>query len=152
MPLCGGSRTHKKLTKERRYSMKRINIKCPYCGSQALLRPASLVHKHAAPGEEVYVCAHFPACDAYVSAHRDSHLPMGTLADRPLRQKRRQAHIALNRLWEQGLMTRKEAYRWLQVQLSLPESEAHIGRFSAYRCEQVISLCGRFTSAGWRAA
>ena len=82
--------------------MKRINIKCPYCGSQALLRPASLVHKHAAPGEEVYVCARFPTCDAYVSAHRDSHLPMGTLADRPLRQKRRQAHIALNRLWEQG--------------------------------------------------
>ena len=132
--------------------MKRINIKCPYCGSQALLRPASLVHKHAAPGEEGYVCARFPACDAYVSAHRDSHLPMGTLADRPLSQKRRQAHIALNRLWGQGLMTRKEAYRWLQVQLSLPESEAHIGRFSAYRCEQVISLCGRFTSAGWRAA
>ena len=70
--------------------MKRINIKCPYCGSQALLRPASVVHKHTVPGEEVYVCARFPACNAYVSAHRDSHLPMGTLADRPLRQKRRQ--------------------------------------------------------------
>jgi hypothetical protein len=45
-------------------------------------------------------------------------------------------------------MTRKEAYRWLQVQLGLPESEAHIGRFSAYRCEQVIDLCGRFVRAG----
>ena len=78
--------------------MKRIIIKCPYCGSQAFLRPASVVHKHTAPGEEVYVCARFPACDAYVSAHRDSHLPMGTLADKLLRQKRRQAHIALTRL------------------------------------------------------
>ena len=128
--------------------MKRINIKCPYCGSQALLRPASVVHKHTVPGEEVYVCARFPACDAYVSAHRDSHLPMGTLADMSLRIKRRQAHIALSQLWERGLMTRKEAYRWLQVQLGLPESEAHIGRFSAYRCEQVIDLCGRFVRAG----
>lgn len=45
-------------------------------------------------------------------------------------------------------MTRKEAYRWLQVQLGLPESEAHIGRFSTYRCEQVIDLCGRFVRAG----
>ena len=44
-------------------------------------------------------------------------------------------------------MTRKEAYRWLQVQLGLPESEAHIGRFSEYRCEQVIALCHRFTNA-----
>ena len=107
-----------------------------------------MVHKHTVPGEEVYVCARFPACDAYVSAHRDSHLPMGTLADKSLRIKRRQAHIALSQLWERGLMTRKEAYRWLQVQLGLPESEAHIGRFSAYRCEQVIDLCGRFVRAG----
>jgi len=133
-------------------SMKRINIKCPYCRSQALLRPASVVHECAAPGEEVYVCARYPVCNAYVSAHRDSHLPMGTLADRSLRQKRRQAHIALNQLWEQGLMTRKEAYRWLQVQLGLPESEAHIGHFSEFRCEQVIRLCSRFTSADRRSA
>lgn len=127
--------------------MKHVNIKCPYCRSRALLRPASVVHERAAPGEEVYVCARFPACNAYVSAHRDSHLPMGTLADKSLRQKRRQAHIALNQLWERGLMTRKEAYRWLRVQLGLPESEAHIGRFSEFRCEQVIDLCGCFTSA-----
>ena len=127
--------------------MKHINIKCPYCGAQAVLRPASAVRRNAQPSEKIYACARYPACDAYVSVHRDSGLPMGTLANRPLREKRRQAHIALNRLWEQGLMTRKEAYRWLQVQLGLPESEAHIGRFSEYRCAQVIALCDRFTSA-----
>ena len=132
--------------------MKRINIKCPYCGAQAFLRPASVVRKHFAPGEEVYVCARYPACNAYVSAHRDSRLPMGTLADKELREKRRQAHIALNQLWERGLMTRKEAYRWLQVQLDLPESETHIGRFSAYRCEQVISLCEHFNHVCKQAA
>lgn len=130
--------------------MKHINIRCPYCGSRALLRPASMVHECAGPGEEVYVCAHFPVCNAYVSAHRDSHLPMGTLADKSLRRKRRQAHLALARLWEQGLMTRKEAYRWLQVQMGLPESETHIGRFSEFRCEQVINLCERFTEAALR--
>ena len=132
--------------------MKHVNIKCPYCGSQAFLRPASVVYKSISPGDEVYVCGRYPACDAYVSAHRASHLPMGTLANRSLRQKRRQAHIALNRLWEQGLMTRKEAYRWLQVQLGLPESEAHIGRFSEFRCEQVIALCRGFAGADRRAA
>lgn len=126
--------------------MKRTHIKCPYCGSQAFLRPASAVHRHAQPGEEVYVCARYPACDAYVSAHRESRLPMGTLANKELRNQRRQAHTALNRLWEQGLMTRKEAYRWLQIQLGLPESETHIGHFSEFRCKQVISLCSRFPS------
>lgn len=132
--------------------MKHINIKCPVCGSQALLRPASVVRKHAAPGEKVYVCARYPACDCYVSAHRESCLPMGTLADKPLREKRRQAHLSLNRLWEQGYMTKKEAYRWLQLQFGLPESEAHIGRFSEFRCQQVIELCGRFTRTCKKAA
>lgn len=132
--------------------MKQVNIKCPYCGSRALLRPATVVRPIAALGEEVYVCARYPACDAYVAAHRDSRLPMGTLADKALRRKRRQAHLALNRLWESGCMTKKEAYRYLQVQMGLPESEAHIGRFSEYRCEQVIRLCDGFARAQGLAA
>lgn len=132
--------------------MKRINTKCPYCGAKAFLRPASAVHGNAAPDTKIYVCARYPVCDAYVSAHRDSDLPMGTLADRLLRAKRRQAHIALNRLWEDGYMTRREAYHWLQVQLGLPESEAHIGRFSGFRCEQVVRLCSQFTGSDKRAA
>ena len=95
--------------------MKRVNIKCPYCGSQAFLRPASLVRqgKPTEPGEEVYVCAHYPACDSYVAAQ---------------------------------MMSKKEAYRWMQVQMGLPETEAHIAKFSEMRCEQVIRLCDRFLS------
>ncbi len=132
--------------------MKQVNIKCPYCGSKALLRPASIVRRNTAPGEEVYICARYPACDAYVSAHRDNHLPMGTLADKPLRKKRRQAHIAFNHLLESRNMTKKEAYRWLQVQLGLPEQDAHIARFSEYRCGQVIDLCNNFSRSFERAA
>lgn len=132
--------------------MKCIQIKCPYCGAKAIRRPASLVCKATAFGEEVCVCSRYPACNAYVYAHRSSRLPLGTLADPALRRKRRQAHNALDRLWKQGLMIRKEAYRWLQVQMGLPESDAHIGRFSEFRYEQVISLCDGFINACKRAA
>ena len=127
--------------------MKRVNIKCPYCGARAFLRPASVVYgERAAPGSKLYVCGNYPACDSYVAAHRVSRLPMGTLANRELRRKRRMAHIALNRLWESGMMSKKEAYRWMQVQMGLPETEAHIAKFSEMRCEQVIRLCDRFLS------
>ena len=79
--------------------MKRINIKCPYCGSQAHLRPSSVVYgDHTDDADaKLYVCARYPVCDAYVAAHRDPLLPMGTLADRNLRRKRMEAHSALNR-------------------------------------------------------
>lgn len=134
--------------------MKPVNIKCPYCGSRALLRPAGVVHGKgtADPDALLYVCARYPACDSYVAAHKGSRLPMGALANGPLRNKRRQAHTALNWLWEQGLMSRKEAYRWLQVQLGLPESEAHIGKFSELRCEQVIRLCSHFVRSAGKAS
>lgn len=134
--------------------MKRVNIKCPYCGSRALLRPASVVYgsKAADPAAPYYVCACYPACDSYVAAHRDTRLPMGTLADRKLRRKRIEAHKAFNRLWETGLMGKKQAYRWLQAKLDLPEQEAHIGRFSLFRCEQVIRLCEEYFPAVSHAA
>ena len=132
--------------------MKRVNIKCPYCGSQAFLRPASVVYGQSEPGAELYVCARYPACDAYVGAHRHSRMPMGTLANRSLRHKRIKAHAAFNRLWQNGLMTKRAAYRWLQMQLGLPPEEAHIANFSDWRCEQVIQLCARFLSPCDRAA
>ena len=88
----------------------------------------------------------------YVAAHRDTLLPMGTLADRNLRRKRMEAHSALNRVIASGLMTRKQAYRWLQVRLGLPESEAHIAKFSELRCQKVIDLCRALSRAQARAA
>ena len=138
--------------------MKRVNIKCPYCGSRAFLRPAAVVYGQGCkePDTELYVCARFPACDAYVAAHRHNHLPMGTLANRELRRKRIQAHTAFNQLWQSGLMTKRAAYHWLpywlQVQLGLPQEEAHIANFSEWRCDQVIQLCGRFLAPGSKAA
>ena len=45
--------------KEMKRDMKRINIKCPYCGSQAHLRPSSVVYgDHTDDADaKLYVCA-----------------------------------------------------------------------------------------------
>lgn len=134
-------------------SMKRVNIKCPYCGSQAFLRPASVVYGDRAddPNTKLYVCARYPFCNAYVAAHRDTRLPMGTLADPDLRRMRKEAHIALDRMMDSGGMTRKQGYQWLQMQLGLPKSETHIGHFSEFRCQQIIDLCDAFSQSCSRA-
>ena len=115
--------------------MKRINITCPACGSRAYLRPASVVYGDKAPDPDAkyYVCGRYPACDCYVAAHRKTMLPMGTLADKALRKKRHDAHVALDSLWKNGVMSRKEAYRLLQLSMGLPAEEAHIAKFSAVR-------------------
>ena len=94
----------------------------------------------------------YPACDCYVAAHRKTMLPMGTLADKALRKKRHDAHVALDSLWKNGIMSRKEAYRLLQLSMGLPAEDAHIAKFSAARCDEVIALSRRFRAAAARAA
>lgn len=133
--------------------VKKVHLTCPQCHSKALLRPASVVYgSKADPGAKVYVCARYPACNSYVNAHRHTNQPMGTLADAALRRKRREAHLELDRLWESGLMSRAEAYRLIQLYLGIPPEDAHIGKFSAERCEKVAAFCRWFSTVAERAA
>lgn len=123
--------------------MKCLHLHCPYCHAPVVRRRGRDLFGAAAkdPDALYYACARYPSCDAYVSAHRKSGLPMGTLADPALRRKRIQAHQAFDRLWKDGPMTKKQAYRWLQGALGLPEEQAHIACFSHYQCDRVIALC-----------
>jgi hypothetical protein len=77
---------------------------------------------------------------------------MGTLADSALRKKRKEAHLALDRLWQSGLMRRKEAYHLIQLYMGLPEEDAHIAKFSMERCQQVIDYCDQFFASAYHAA
>ena len=63
---------------------------CPYCGRQAVLRPATYVYgeRNLDPENYLYVCGGYPACDSYIGVHKKSLRPMGTLADGNLRHKR----------------------------------------------------------------
>ena len=118
--------------------MKKQTIRCPYCGSPAILKDASYVYGHHSSGGRVYVCSRFPACDSYVGVHQGTSLPKGSLANRTLRKKRIQAHKIFDQLWRRGIFSRQEAYRWIGDKFCLQTRQAHIGNFSDYMCDQLI--------------
>jgi len=122
---------------------KKIQIQCPYCGATAVLRPASFIYGSdlQEKGRHIYLCSNWPACDAYVSAHKTTLLPMGTLANGDLRHKRILAHRALSAFQKRRHMETWAVYLWLQMQLGMNRDETHIGQFSAAQCEQVIQIC-----------
>ena len=133
--------------------MKRNKIRCPYCGAQAVLRPSSVVYyERARPGEHLYVCTRYPQCDSYVSAHKKTLFPMGTLANAALRRKRILAHRSFNRLWEDGPMEKWQAYKWMQAKFALRSDQAHIAMMSEYMCDQLIAACDQAVSNMQRAA
>lgn len=122
--------------------MKKRKIRCPYCGANASLRPVSAVYGDKALKEGyVYVCDRYPVCNAYVAAHQKTLEPMGTLANGDLRNKRIKAHKAFDWLWKSGLMTKWQAYKWMQGKMGLSPDQAHIAKFGEYRCDQLIAVC-----------
>ena len=123
---------------------KRKQIHCPYCGAKATLRPSSAVYGDAAKTDGyLYVCDRYPKCDSYVGAHKKTILPMGTLANGDLRNKRIQAHKAFDWMWKSGLMTKWQAYKWMQGKLDLSDEQAHIAMFSEYMCDRLIAECNK---------
>lgn len=123
--------------------MKKYQIYCPYCGSPAVCRPAGTIHGSSVfeKGRYLYVCSHWPECDAYVAAHKKDRKPMGTLANGTLRHKRILAHHALEEFQASRHMEKWAAYIWLQGKLGLNESQTHIGLFSEQMCDRVVLLC-----------
>ena len=94
-------------------------------------------------GQKLYVCAGYPACNSYVGGPFGQFAAKGSLANGELRNKRIRAHKAFDAVWQSGILTRRDAYRWLQDITGLDERQAHIAMFSDYRCDQVIAACNR---------
>lgn len=117
---------------------------CPYCGGAAVLREGEYVYGNRSRGERLYVCCHYPVCDSYVGVHAGTNKPMGMLANAELRNKRIRAHKLFDSIWKHNLMTKKEAYRWMEYFMGLPKNEGHIAKFSDYRCEELMTKCREF--------
>ena len=88
------------------------------------------------------MCDRYPECDSYVAANKHG-LPMGTLANKKLRNKRIAAHKALERLYKNNLMTKNQIYVWLQSKLGMSSKEMHIGNFGECYCNRVIYECNQ---------
>lgn len=53
---------------------------------------------------------------------------------------RRLAHSWFDCLWEEGLMTRDEAYAWLAEQLEITTEDCHFSAFDVGMCEAAIPI------------
>ena len=70
--------------------------------------------------------------------HPGTRIPKGTLADPALRKKRMLAHHVFDQIWQRGILSRADAYRWMADKFCLSDAQAHIGQFGSYMCDQVI--------------
>lgn len=115
---------------------KKVKVKCPTCGKLAKFVNSQVIY--GKPYGMVWVCRDYPFCDSYVGAHKESGLPLGTLADANTRKARIDAHAAFDELWKRGkIVSRTQAYKELAKYMGMPVKKCHIGSFKMIQCKMV---------------
>lgn len=109
---------------------------CDYCGRHADLYGGLDVYpdRKDLAERQFWVCW---SCDAWVGCKKDSDEPFGELADETLRAARIAAHKAFDPIWEQELMSKREAYDWLAQLLGVPREQCKIGLMKLGDCSRV---------------
>lgn len=121
------------------------DTKCPYCGGKVLFSKTSDII-YGKNYSAIYYCEHYPKCDAYVGTHKGTTKSLGRLANKELREKKKNAHYYFDYLWrakrKRGFRNaRNLGYKWLSKELNILQDKTHIGMFDEETCQRVIDLC-----------
>lgn len=80
-------------------------------------------------------------CDSYVGMHPFTNIPLGTLADKETRTARNECKQSFNEIWQDGHMSRSDAYKWLAKKMGIKQEECHFGWFDADTCYTAANHC-----------
>lgn len=118
--------------------------KCRYCGSQVICITTKQFYGRDY-GAHVYKCT---GCDAYVGTHKGTKHPLGTLANKELRELRQKAHAVFDPCWKDKHMKRKSAYSRLQEFMGSEREVTHIAMFDEAQCRKVIAGFKKYVLTG----
>lgn len=121
---------------------------CPYCGKRTEFVDSSVIYGRSYG--MIYLCRD---CRAYVGVHKGTDRALGRLANKELREAKKEAHFyfdqiaktnLINKIWNihiPNMSNRNKAYLWLSNQLNIPYEFCHIGMFDIDCCKRVVELC-----------
>lgn len=115
---------------------------CRYCKAPVKIARHAEIYGGREYGDWpfVYLCTNSD-CGAYVGIHDGTDIPVGTLADRPLRVARKYSKGQFYKLMRQQDWSRDKAYEWLAKHMGLPVEETHFGWFDLDQCGKAGDLC-----------
>lgn len=87
----------------------------------------------------VYLCR---GCGAYVGLHADTDLPLGTLADRDMREARKHAkNLFMSITKKKFKRNRDTAYEWLAGEIGIAKSHCHFALFTTEQAHEAARAC-----------
>lgn len=106
---------------------------CPYCKGKTEYVDSSCIYGKSFG--MIYLCK---PCDAYCGVHKGTNNSLGRLANKELRQWKKEAHKFFDLIWKEKHESRGEAYKQLAKHLNIPSEYCHIGMFSVKTCQEVV--------------
>lgn len=114
---------------------------CPYCGGETVFTDSAEIYRGVSYGM-IYLCR---PCMAYCGVHKGTNMSLGRIADKDLREAKKQAHYWFDQIAKTGKKgTRQNAYRWLASKMGREEELTHIGMFDIDECMEVVDISRKF--------
>lgn len=111
---------------------------CPYCQAKVeLVNNEEIYSRSYGEWPYAYSCT---SCDAYVGVHKETDIPLGTLANSSLRDARKLKRVFFSLQKEKG-WSRNKAYQWLSDKLEIPLDQCHWGWFNEFTCQRAHNFC-----------
>lgn len=116
----------------------RVSPKCLECGKRAKLVGGAAIYPHRPDLFDgfYYLCE----CGAYAGCHKGTQNAKGKPCGPRTRAARMRAHKAFDPLWQEGSMSRNEAYLWLATEMGLHKAACHIGLMGHEDAERVVQI------------
>lgn len=117
---------------------------CNVCGEEKvhLVSNAAVYGKTYGEWPFVYLCR---SCHAYVGVHKDTDLPLGTLADSETRDMRKAAKSLFLKINEKHFKRiRDKSYAWLADKMGIDRSVCHFAMFDYDQAFQALEICNDF--------
>lgn len=108
---------------------------CPYCGEESVLVDSSVVY--GSSYGLIYLCK---PCGAYCGVHKGTTIALGRLANKELREMKKEAHKHFDAIWTGFKKSRSAMYKRLSELMGTHPEQTHIGMFDVDQCKKVIEL------------
>ncbi len=114
---------------------------CPHCGgSVSYVNNQQIYGRPYGNWPYAYLCDD-RECDSYVGVHPNTVIPLGTLANRAMRDARKKHKPKFFALLKKKGWARNKGYKWLAEAMGLSRQETHWGMFDVEQCEKAGRLC-----------
>lgn len=106
---------------------------CQYCKNKTEYVDSSIIYGKSYG--MIYLCK---KCDAYCGVHKGSSVSLGVVANKELREAKKEAHKYFDILWKDKHCTRNDAYKHMANFLKIPIEYMHIGMMNIKSCKDIV--------------